>query len=339
MRSVVKLDWMSYKKDDYIILYSSKLAACADMHKYVPQIDLKHELCRALGLDDDDDLEEPFETKAEVAQGMLERLPAADQSMIADAVGKSYASAKDVVATLALVAETQVAALTAEVVLAIETKMGLRAPDPSDGTVMVDALRTLDALEALDGTVAAKVSAVYATPEDAKAAFDEIVRPKTLAEARPEVLAAVQTKLFTRHGTEQEAAIRVRAAAESRTAIKTCEAFRVSAEPMLTVEGIEVYVGGRHDGMTHTVNEHGAQVPQIVEIKTRQRRFLGTPLYELVQVHAYMHMYGIRNACIIESYEKVQRRHEIEFDDALWGAVQSGVAAFLTGVFRSDVAA
>ena len=52
--------------------------------------------------------------------------------------------------------------------------------------------------------------------------------------------------------------------------IATSDAFRLGRDPLVTVRGVAVRVGGKHDGLIGD---------QIVEIKTRQRRLLGTPTY------------------------------------------------------------
>ena len=103
--------------------------------------------------------------------------------------------------------------------------------------------------------------------------------------------------------------------------IETHDKFVAGKEPVITTRNnIEVYIGGKHDGMVDG---------KIVEIKTRQKRFMGTPMYELVQVHAYMYIFKTRQALIIESYLGQERTHEIEFDDGLWDTIKSNLVDFV----------
>jgi hypothetical protein len=177
-------------------------------------------------------------------------------------------------------------------------------------------------LDELPEDVRKKVKVVmttsYKCADDVSRACDDVLKdiPESIAPL-------VKTEMYTRHGTEQESGIREIANAirykTGEKAFRTSSNFKRSAAPMLTVDGLDVYVGGRHDGMAGT---------QLVEIKTRQRKFLGTPVYELVQVHAYMFIYGTRNALFIESLNGDIREHTVEFDDGLWGKVREGIATY-----------
>jgi hypothetical protein len=239
---------MAYKRGDYIILYASKLAACAGMHRYVPRDGLKSEFLRAVGLNDG------FVTPGEVGEAQVSAMEPGHREDVEQTAAAAYGSASEVSA----------------------------------------ALRELQERVALE----------------------------------PEAVEAVRSRMYTKHGLEQESCVRAAAEEQTRKKIKTCAAFRTCEYPLMTVRGVEVYVGGRHDGMT----EDG----QLVEIKTRQNRFLGTPLYELVQVHAYMHVYGKRTATIIESYNGEQRAHEVNFDDELWGRALSATTAFVEDILAAS---
>lgn len=133
------------------------------------------------------------------------------------------------------------------------------------------------------------------------------------------ILAQVTKEVFCKHGTEKEAAIRE--AIPER--IKTSNKYRMSALPVITLaSGLEVYIGGKHDG----VKEDGS----IVEIKTRQYKFLGVRDYERVQVHAYMFIFNTRKAQLVENYNGESKTHNVDFDDVFWGQVEEKLHAFLT---------
>lgn len=137
--------------------------------------------------------------------------------------------------------------------------------------------------------------------------------------------------MYTRHGTEQEDSVRAQINEtrsqkifDSNSKFRKRELMTLSHDP-----STYVYIGGRHDGMDVDGN--------IVEIKTRQRRFLGVPLYERIQIMAYMHIFredDISTPCIAtlaESLNGEVREHSVEWDDDLWAQVKSSVDSFITG--------
>jgi hypothetical protein len=138
----------------------------------------------------------------------------------------------------------------------------------------------------------------------------------------PEAVDVVRRELYTCNGTRCEDAIREATQAERATRIVKDDRFRVSREPWLTVGDTAVYLGGRFDG-------YDAERREVVEIKTRQRRHLGAPLYERVQLHAYSHICGVRDARLVESYLGQRREHAVPFDDALWAEVSAASERFL----------
>lgn len=141
-------------------------------------------------------------------------------------------------------------------------------------------------------------------------------------------LDVVRERLFTAQGNRQEPEVRERhETARGGERLLQCARFRTTAEPLLTVRGVRVHLGGKHDGLDR---ENQA----VVEIKTRQRRFLGVPRYELVQLHAYMAIFGVRKAVLVESYLGEEREHDVEFDDVLWERVRVAVEDFVGGCLR-----
>lgn len=182
------------------------------------------------------------------------------------------------------------------------------------------AARTLDTL---GPDARARVDAAMATRyDDAAAVVRAVQEVRDLV--KDEVVAeVVQRALYTTHGTQCEAGVRSASeVAVPGRVIRTDASFTVSPTPWLVLADVDVYLGGKHDGTM----EQGAR---IVEIKTRQRRFLGAPRYELIQTHAYMHVYGTRSASLIESYMGQRQEHDIAFDDRLWSDVREAVAEFV----------
>jgi len=233
------LTWGRYIQGDFIMVYASKLAQCANMHKYNSQLDAISEFKTVV-----------YEHKAHVSKEMVAKaemteLPVAQQEEIANLVSATYESATELTSSLC-------------------------------------------------------AASIQSLP--------------------PNILAQVKTDMYTKHGTEQESAIRQSVSATLKKKIQILDKFKAAKEPIVTVNGIEVYIGGKHDGMVDG---------KIVEIKTRQSRFLGTPVYELVQVHAYMYIFGTRQAMIVESYLGQERVHEIAFDDGFWDTVKSNMNGFV----------
>ena len=128
----------------------------------------------------------------------------------------------------------------------------------------------------------------------------------------PIVQAKIKKDLFTKHGTEQEGAVRNTLG----PGVEQCKRYKVGKLPFCTVDNFEVYLGGKHDGKIGD---------KIVEIKTRSYKFLGVREYERVQVHAYMHIFETRQAELVESYNGETRTHAVPFDDAFWTGVKESV--------------
>lgn len=79
-------------------------------------------------------------------------------------------------------------------------------------------------------------------------------------------------------------------------------------------------VGGRPDAVSHDATTGAPS--NIVEHKCRMRGlFYSVPVYERVQLHAYMAMLRLRSAELCETFRGQQERHTIAFDDELWTEV------------------
>jgi hypothetical protein len=174
-----------------------------------------------------------------------------------------------------------------------------------------EALGQAEALlaEPVGAAQAEKVVAAIAGRLDALGATEGVTQ---------EAVAVVRRALYTANGKSSEASIR-EAACDARAVAKD-DRFRVSAAPWLRVGDVDVHLGGRLDG-------YDAERREVVEIKTRQRRFLGVPRYERVQLLAYCFVCGVRAGRLIESFAGERRQHEVAFDegDELWVRVADAV--------------
>jgi hypothetical protein len=251
------LSWASVS-DKRVVLYASKLAACAGMHPYVAQRSLADEYASVvLGRAD---------------TGWLEPAAQAEQAL----------------------------------------------------AQLAPASRA-----AVDGILAA--APCYAGAAEAAAALEAARAVGGVTDA---VMEVVRERLFTAQGNRSEPEVRRQAEAARGTPIVQCAHFRVPSEPWFVAagsgsggssSGSRVFVGGKHDGIDRAN-------ARLIEIKTRQRRFLGVPDYERVQVHAYMAIFGLRNATLIESFLGERREHAVPFDDELWERVRGAVEQFLSGL-------
>lgn len=87
-----------------------------------------------------------------------------------------------------------------------------------------------------------------------------------------------------------------------------------------------VVLGGRVDGLSKD--------GRLVEVKNRQRRFFGRiPLYEQVQVMAYMALTGSKECEVIERFDGESRVKIVRFDENFWGKVVADMLAFARKMF------
>lgn len=334
--ATLKLSWMCMQAGrgscNRIVLYASKLAACAGMHRYCPQGELLREFRHARGLDDS------FVSRDARGEAAIRALSPCRRAEVREAVGARYATATDLTRALDDLTTPRtrersppppaVVRAVSEILLGASSESSAAAAESSLvalpgvlGSLPEDVRgEVLSAARALDGS---------GPRADARAAAERAV---ALASAPPpetvvlpsEVAEAARSAMYTRHGTEQEDAVR-RASPRDIRLPANPRLFMVSARPLTTVLGSRVLVGGSNDGVASG---------RIVEIKTRQRGFLGTPIYELVQIHAYMHISETREALLIESYQGEQREHVVRFDDVLWADVRRRVDAFLAELLQ-----
>lgn len=164
---------------------------------------------------------------------------------------------------------------------------------------------------------------------------DEIKADPDVPEAASRI---VQKTLYTTHGTNMEEGIRQENEKQTgNTIVKTIKFlarawFRIGTpDPENVNERVRwVFVGGRHDG-------YDPKQQRIVEIKTRQRRFLGVPEYERIQLHVYMHIMDVQRATLIESFKGQQKEHNVMFDRELWQEVTKACKEYIESVACTGV--
>lgn len=80
-------------------------------------------------------------------------------------------------------------------------------------------------------------------------------------------------------------------------------------------------IGGRIDGLT----EDG----KLVEIKNRQYRiFSVVPIYEKVQVHAYMFLLGLQECHLVQVYNEDSDTTIVKFDPEFWKSITEKITDF-----------
>lgn len=163
----------------------------------------------------------------------------------------------------------------------------------------------------------------------AEAALSAAVRrgpgsPRTHKDA----MEALRSEAFTRRGVRDETTI------VDNHAFSTATGVQERNNKMYTLALAEDYgIRGRVDGLTDT---------HVIEAKRRMRRFFDSPpLYERVQVHAYMAMTDRQKAQLVQHFDGEQRHDEIGFDSDLWDDTLAGLGAvmgWLRGALAMDPA-
>lgn len=290
------MDWARVNLPHAITIYASYLAGAANMHQYVSQDTLRASFIAHVTNDPS------YRTPTQVAVALLRELPTEDMDALKVLVSPAFTEATDV----------QVALGKCNVVLSHLTQASASS-----------------ALRAVDASVQSKVLALASDdPEVTAAAVEAASKASAACEAAKKVQENVhliadhlRTVLYTGHGTRGEDDIRRAAEVRKQVTIKTNAKFHVSDGPIAVVQGVSIFLGGKHDGLVDGT--------KIVEIKNRQRRLMGVPLYERVQLHAYMVIYNVRHAVLIENYLGEQKEHEVNFDDDFWSGVKSRVECFV----------
>jgi len=130
-----------------------------------------------------------------------------------------------------------------------------------------------------------------------------------------DLLNHIKSELYKKQGIKEEENIRQHVATKNDIRIHKNDEF--ISHHLFTINNVDIRLGGRHDGLSSDGS--------IIEIKNRMNRFLGVPLYELVQVHAYMIIFGAKQSIHVENYMGETRETIIPFDTEFWNNVQSSL--------------
>lgn len=126
----------------------------------------------------------------------------------------------------------------------------------------------------------------------------------------------VVQKVQCQYGTAREPETVRRVAATENNAVFEKKLLFGEEGPSTT----KVWVGGRIDGMVGT---------ELIEIKNRKAKFfVPLPLYDVAQVHCYMHIKGLRRATLVEQLGDQTKETPIKWDDALWKKLLGGLRIF-----------
>ncbi|KAJ3354038.1 hypothetical protein GGF32_002712 [Allomyces javanicus] len=98
----------------------------------------------------------------------------------------------------------------------------------------------------------------------------------------------------------------------------------------IEADGTTFIIGGKTDGI---IDVDGERI--LVEIKNRQRRFMGrVPTYELVQCQTLMKVTGLSKCRHVEQFGKDTRTTDLVFDPDLWESIQRRATAFIQKLDR-----
>ena len=187
-------------------------------------------------------------------------------------------------------------------------------------TQIKEAIQTLkgDSMDTFTRAIA-DIQNVTETGESVTIVVDAIKKLDTDMTITTECKEAIRSSLYTAHGIKGEAGIRDTISLHLGK-IKTDARFMTS-DLICRVGPYDVFLGGKHDGMM----EDGT----LTEIKNRMNRFLGAPMYEKIQLHAYMRIFGTEKTLLVENYKGSIQEHPINFDFTLWETVISNLVEFI----------
>lgn len=138
----------------------------------------------------------------------------------------------------------------------------------------------------------------------------------------PNAVQSVKSALYTKFGTAHEDFVAQKLSSDMGIQIVKTNKFVKKLMFVDNDNGLQVYVGGRLDGMTGT--------DCVVEIKNRMNRLFNRVCdYEKLQISAYMHIMGVSNGIIVERHKNDIVVHKVEFDEDDWCEVVGLVRVFI----------
>ena len=210
--------------------------------------------------------------------------------------------------------------------------------------------RLLQELRAACPSVDAKMRAsVNATTGSDARVFADAVTAEIMEMAAASLSAAdvslvkerCRSEVYCRYGAHSESAVTDALRSDACSIVKD-DVYRKRLWFELedaTAEGKRktwVFVGGKCDGiMTLRAAVAGGE-QRVVEIKNRVNRLFGlVPEYEKVQVHCYMHIYGLDHASLIENHDGRTAQHDMTMDAEYWAGLTEDVRAAIEDLRRS----
>ena len=155
----------------------------------------------------------------------------------------------------------------------------------------------------LTQTVVADVAKSETTTlaDDALAALPDAIAPVAAVVAQEsQKMRGVLRENDSIEKTEQETGRQVRA--------RNDEYYN---QKLFTINDVDVMLGGMIDG--------AFEDEELVEIKERRNRLFNCiNAYEMVQIHCYMHLTGMKSATLIERFNTQSAKHKTTFDPIFW---------------------
>ncbi len=159
----------------------------------------------------------------------------------------------------------------------------------------------------------AVTEAVTAAPEVLQTKLEDIFQNKNVA-SEPTLAAEIQSFVYTERGKNAEEASLDHVETQMKQKIRQRNLKYYKKYIPYDVGDRCLLLGGRVDGIT----EDG----QLVEMKNRQRRLFPTvPVYETIQVHAYMYLTDIKECRLIQTYKDANATTLVEFDEQFWADI------------------
>lgn len=173
----------------------------------------------------------------------------------------------------------------------------------------------VDKIKNMDHDEQAYITNIIGTRYDNVTTMNEAIQSIACKCNDPDILKHIKNELYKQQGINEEDNIRKHFSNKNNVRVVKNDGFET--HHMFTIHDTDIRIGGRHDGLTSD--------GRLVEIKNRMNRFLGVPLYELVQVHAYMVIFDTKRATHVENYKGETRETDVEFDPLFWNKIESSL--------------
>ncbi|KAJ3013197.1 hypothetical protein HKX48_005889 [Thoreauomyces humboldtii] len=167
----------------------------------------------------------------------------------------------------------------------------------------------------IPGATAKVLEAVQSAPSELSANLKKVIR-----DVAPHLSREITGVVFKERGTNSETACldRLEVALGQKILQRNEQKYR----ECIDFGGPDPLV---LSGMVDGIAEDGT----LIEVKSRQRKvFSDVPLYEKIQVHAYMHLTKKSQCIVAQNYSGTERIHTVAFDPVFWEAILDRLRAF-----------